>query len=76
MIKDIKAVIEDVSVFDDTGELCRWLEEYIEAINMGGAGSITVYYLEEIRQNLVGMNSLLQEIGKHYRMTEIAPTPE
>lgn len=70
MKKDIEKIIERISAFEDTPELCRWIENYREEIGVGGEVAETRYYLEEIRQNLEGMNQILQEIRKDYRYGE------
>ena len=70
MRTDIKETIDRIQVFDDSPELCLWIKNYREDMGVGGEVAETRYYLEEIRQNLTGMNEILQTIKKYYRCTE------
>jgi len=69
--KNNEEIIARISDFDDTPELCRWLSDYRVDVD----NAETVYYLEEIRQNLVGMNDLLQEIKKNYNILSLKNAP-
>lgn len=68
MRKNMQELLDRIAAFDDTDELCRWLEEFREDI----APDICEirYYLEEIRQNLSGMQLLLQELRRECRIAE------
>lgn len=68
MKKDLQELIERISAFDDTPELCRWLEDYREDIGTNGEIAETRYYLEEIIDSLEGMNRVLQQIKKEIRI--------
>ena len=72
--KNNEEIIARISDFDDTPELCRWLSDYREELR-DFASAETIYYLEEIRQNLVGMNDLLQEIRKNYNILSLKNAP-
>lgn len=65
MKREINSLINRIEAFDDTDELCRWLDDYREDVFPGICEER--YYLEEIRQNLVGMNDLLQCLRKELR---------
>lgn len=69
MIKDIDYLMNRIDCFNDNQELCRWIDEYLESMEATYSDS-EKYYLEEIKQNLLGMSEILLELKKHHMMTK------
>ncbi len=69
MVKNLSDLMDRVSVFSDSNMLANWLSEYIESISGDDSGMDADYYLEEIRQNIVGMAELLMNFH-HYHNGE------